>query len=74
MTSIQKSMQELIAKIERATNQLNTWQSAAQGWISEKQEWIQEQISVASEFVSLGLKDLFKNIRKFVEEEINKQN
>ena len=73
MTSIQKSMQELIAKIERATNQLNTWQSAAQGWISEKQEWIQEQISVASEFVSLGLKDLFKNIRKFVEEEINKQ-
>ena len=73
MTSIQKSMQELIAKIERATNQLNTWQDAAQGWISEKQEWIQEQISTASEFVSLGLKDLFKNIRKFVEEEINKQ-
>ena len=40
MTSIQKSMQELIQKIERATDQLNTWEEAAQNWISEKQTWI----------------------------------
>lgn len=73
MTSIQKSMQELIQKIERATNQLNSWQDAAQGWISEKQAWIKEQVEKASSFVAQGLKDLFKNIRKFVEEEINKQ-
>ena len=73
MTSIQKSMQELIQKIERATDQLNTWEEAAQNWISEKQTWINEKVSKASEFVTLGLKNLFKDIRKFVEEKINEE-
>ena len=73
MTSIQKSMQELIAKVERAQDQLSTWENAAQEWISEKQQWIQEKIAEASEFVSLGLKNLFKDIRKFVEEKINEE-
>lgn len=73
MNSIQKSMAELIQKIERAQNQLNTWEDAAQGWISEKQEWIQEKISEASNFIALGLKDLFKNIRKFVVEKLNEE-
>ncbi len=73
MTSIQKSMQELVKKIERATNQLNTWEEAAQTWIADKRNWIQEKITEASDFISLGLKDLFKNIRKFVEEKINEE-
>ena len=66
-------MKELIQKIERATDQLNTWETAAQGWISDKRQWIQEKASEASEFISLGLKTLFKEIRKFVEEQINEQ-
>ena len=73
LSALSKSMKELISKVERAQAQLDTWEDAAQEWISNKQEWIQEKISEASEFVSLGLKDLFKEIRKFVEEEINKQ-
>ena len=31
------------------------------------------KITEASEFISLGLKNLFKDIRKFVEEQINEQ-
>ena len=37
-------MKELIAKIERATDQLNTWETAAQSWIADKQQWIQEKV------------------------------
>ena len=73
MSSIGIYMKELIAKIERATDQLNTWETAAQSWIADKQQWIQEKSAEASEFISLGLKNLFKDIRKFVEEQINEQ-
>ena len=66
-------MKELIGKIERAIAQLNTWKNAAQGWIKDKQKWIQDKISEASEFIALALKWLFKEIRKYVEEEINKR-
>ena len=71
--SIAKLMKELIQKIERATTQLNKWQSAAQGWISQKQKWIQDKISKAAEFIAKALKWLFKEIRKFVEEQINRE-
>lgn len=71
LPSIAKSMKELIQKIERATTQLNKWQSAAQGWIADKQRWIQEKISEASELIAKALKWLFKEIRKYVEEQIN---
>lgn len=73
LSSIGVYMKELIAKIERATDQLNSWESAAQGWIADKQQWINEKAAEASEFISLGLKNLFKNIRKFVEEQINEK-
>ena len=73
MSSIGIYMKELISKIERATDQLNTWETAAQSWIADKQQWIQEKSAEASEFISLGLKNLFRDIRKFVEEQINEQ-
>jgi len=73
LSSIGVYMKELIAKIERATDQLNSWESAAQGWIADKQKWINEKAAEASEFISLGLKNLFKDIRKFVEEQINEK-
>ena len=38
MNSIQKSMTELIQKVERAQAQLDTWEEAAQGWISEREK------------------------------------
>ena len=69
MTSISEVNAELIKKIERATNQLNTWEEAAQSWIADKKKiGFKKKITEASDFISLGLKDLFKNIRKFVEE------
>jgi hypothetical protein len=71
MSSIGVYMKELIQKIERATDQLNSWESAAQSWISDKRKWIQEKASEASEFIALALKNVFKDIRKFVEEQIN---
>ncbi len=59
MNSISVYMKELIQKIERVNDQLNTWETAAQEWISNKQEWIQEKAAEASEFISLGLKNIF---------------
>jgi hypothetical protein len=73
LNGILKSMRDLIRKIEKVQKQLREWQSAAQGWISEKQQWIQGKIQEASRFISGGLKWLFKEIRKFVEEQINNQ-
>jgi hypothetical protein len=73
LTGIMKSMQELIQKIEKAQKQLSEWESSAQGWISDKQKWIQEKTQKAQEFIAEGLKWVFKEIRKFVEEKINKE-
>ena len=73
LSSIGVYMKELIQKIEKATDQLNTWESAAQEWIADKQQWINEKAAEASEFIALGLKNLFKDIRKFVEEQINEK-
>ena len=73
LSGIMKSMQELMQKIEKAQKQLNSWESAAQGWIGDKQAWIQENVQKAQEFITQGVKWVFKEIRKFVIEQINKQ-
>ena len=73
LNGIMKSMQELIQKIEKAQKQLDSWESAAQNWIGDKQAWIQEKQQQAQEFIAGGIKWVFKEIRKFVEETINKQ-
>lgn len=73
LNGIMKSMQELIQKIEKVQNQLNSWESSAQKWIGDKQAWIREKTQKAQEFISEGIKWVFKEIRKFVEEQINKE-
>lgn len=73
LNSIMKSMQDLIQKIEKAQNQMGEWQNAAQGWIDKKQEWIRGKIKEATEFITGGLKWLFKEIRKWTEEQINRE-
>lgn len=73
LMGIQKAMQELIQKIEKAQLQLQRWENAAQKWISDKQRWIQDKIAKAQEFIATGLKWVFKEIRKYLEEQINKK-
>jgi len=73
LNGIMKSMQELIQQIEKAQKQLGEWETAAQGWIGEKQAWIQEKTQKAQDFITQGIKWVFKEIRKNIEEEINKQ-
>lgn len=73
LNGIMKSMQELIQQIEKAQKQLSEWEQAAQGWIGEKQAWIQEKTQKAQEFIAEGIKWVFKEIRKYVEEQINKE-
>lgn len=73
LNGIMKSMQELIQQVEKAQKQLSEWQQAAQGWIGDKQAWIREKTQKAQEFIANGIKWVFKEIRKFVEEQINKQ-
>lgn len=73
LNSIMKSMQDLIQKIEKAQNQMKEWQNAAQGWIDQRQEWIRAKVKEATEFITGGLKWLFKEIRKWTEEEINRR-
>ena len=71
--SITKSMRALIQNIEKAQNQMQLWENAAQGWVSQKQEWIRLKVQKATEFISKGLKSVFKEIRKATEEQINKK-
>jgi len=73
LNGIMKSMQELIQQVEKAQKQLNEWQQAAQGWIGDKQAWIREKTQKAQEFIANGIKWVFKEIRKYVEEQINKK-
>ena len=73
LNGIMKSMQELIQQVEKAQKQLSEWQQAAQGWIGEKQAWIQEKTQKAQEFITNGIKWVFKEIRKWVEEGINRE-
>jgi hypothetical protein len=73
LSGISKQLQEFIQKVEQAQEQLDTWESAADKWIADKQKWISDKAAKAQEFISTGLKWIFKEIRKFVEEEINKQ-
>lgn len=73
LNGIMKSMRELIQKIEKVQRQLTEWQSTAQGWLSDKQKWIQGKVKEVTEFITSGIKWLFKEIRKYIEEEINKR-
>lgn len=73
LNGIMKSMQELIQKVERYQKQLTEWETAAQKWIGDKQAWIQQKTQEAKTFITEGIKWIFKEIRKWVEEQINKK-
>ena len=73
LNGIMKSMQELIQKVEKWQKQLSEWETAAQKWIGDKQAWIQQKTQEAQIFITEGIKWIFKEIRKYVEEEINKK-
>jgi len=73
LTGIMKSMQALIQNVEKAQNQMQEWQNAAQGWIADRQNWIRTKVQEATEYISKGLKWVFKEIRRNTEEEINRR-
>jgi hypothetical protein len=68
---IQQNIRNLIREVETAKKSLYDFQQGAMDEIANKEQWINQKIEEYAEIIAAGLKTVYEQIEKFVNEKTN---